>query len=211
MFVDKTTYQQYLKLRHAHYHPVTALDAWRQIKHQQVTAVKRKLSTTFSKVYLELDISQSGLFTITFFGADYGVEIKYLETYWDDPFEGIGKIKRRRSEYPDHERNDAYWYIDSNTLFVPGETWIDRYKYYLPKYGKARARDMALAWRAADIKWLKNMMRDGPETEVLVTIELPDDEGEDQEFFSADELTSIYDWVASKIDSAIAQRQRQAA
>lgn len=210
MVVNKTTYQRYLELRHAYYYPVTALDAWRQIKHQQVTAVRRKLSATFDKVRLELDITHSGLFTITFFGADYGVEIKYLETYWDDQFEGIGKIERRRSEYTDHERNDAYWYIDSSMIFIPDETWIDRYKYYLPRYGKAKALDMALAGRAADITWVKNMMRDGPGTEVLVTIELPDDGGEDQEFFSADDLTSIYDWVASKIDSAIAQ-QRQAA
>lgn len=208
MPVDNKTYKQYLGLRNERYYPTTALEAWRQIKYQITQQVKRKLSPTYAAIVRLVDPYKNSVEEYKVAGLTFKIEVHHYDNFDTNPYEGIGEIEYEYVE--DSDRNDEYWKLDSKTIFTPNETWVDHYRYYLPKWGKAKAAQMAYASRKSEMKWVMNTFRDGVESEITCTLIDPDGD-EDMEFFYLDDLTSIYDWVASKIDSQIAQRQRQAA
>lgn len=173
---------------------------------------KRRLSPTYAEVERIADGS-TDVQHYCIAGVSFKLDIDMYQN--DDAFEGFGKIDSRSGYLEGHDRNDEYWILDhhgnATTVLIPEYTRAERYRDYCAmKYGKARANEVATKNRESDIKAAEEIYVYGEyERRVTLIIE-GDDDGEDEEWFSSDDLTSIYDWIASKLDSYISQ-QRQAA
>jgi hypothetical protein len=177
-----------------------------------VQAAKRRLSLTYTEVERVVDggISEQH-YCIA--GVSFKLNVDMYQN--DDAFEGFGKVENRSGHVEGHDRNDEYWVLDhygsTTTVLIPEYTRADRYSDYCAmKYGKARANDTATKNRESDIKVAEEIYVHGEYERYATLIIEGDDDGEDVEWFSSDDLTSIYDWIASKLDSYISQ-QRQAA
>lgn len=210
--MDQTHYQQYLKARGQYPDPQKAVDAWRCVQYDLVQAAKRRLSLTYAEVERVVDGSTSVQHR-DIAGVSFKLNVDMYQN--DDVFEGFGKVENRSGYLEGHDRNDEYWVLRydsrSTLLLIPEYTRANRYSDYCAmKYGKARANDAATKYRQSDIKWAEKSCEYGEyECRVALVIE-GDDDGENEEWFASDDLTSIYDWIASKLDSYISQ-QRQAA
>lgn len=210
--MDPMHYQQYLKSRGQYPDLRKASDAWRCVQYDLMQAAKRRLSRTYAEVKrVVADSTGTRLYTIA------GVAFKFCmdEHQNEYAFEGFGKIEHKSGYLKGHDRNDEYWVFDcarnSSTVLIPEYTRAERYRDYCAmKYGKARANDVATKYRQSDIKWVKEIYEHGVYERYVTLIIEGDDDGEDEEWFAPDDLTSIYDWIASKLDSYISQ-QRQAA
>ena len=208
-------YQRYLKLRYAHYWHTSARDAWRRIKYELAQQTRQRLSLTYASVKAMVSIyTEKANYTIN--GISFSLTINEYPTEY--AFEGIGEFVNGRDK-PNythgHDRNDAYWVLDYNyrdpVVLVPDYTWIMRYQETKTKWGKAYAARYATEVRNRGIKWAEATYRDG-EYERCVRIVFQEDEDDiEEEWFSSDELTSIYDWIASKLDWKTNEQQRQAA
>ncbi len=205
-------YQQYLKARGQYPDLQKAVDAWRCVQYDLVQTAKRRLSPTYAEVERVVDDSTS-VQHYCIAGVPFKLNVDMYQN--DDAFEGFGKVKNRSGYLEGHDRNDEYWVLDhhgnATTVLIPEYTRAERYRDYCAmKYGKARANDAATKYRQSDIKWAEKSCEYGEyECRVALVIE-GDDDDEDEEWFASDDLTSIYDWIASKLDSYISQ-QRQAA
>lgn len=215
MKITPTLYQQYLKARYQHYWTETAASAWRSVQYNIRGQVRRKLSPSYAQVEKTVRLTE-GNYEYTICDVAFSLSITYCEPFDRESFEGMGRVKAGGENCQHgHDRNDKYWVLDyyrgrEYTVLEPDDTWLNRYQYYLPKHGKARAADLATAWRDSQIKWAVEEYKN-PEAEYYVQFK---PEGEDdwleEEYFYDSDLTSIYDWVASKIDSIVSER-RQAA
>lgn len=155
--------------------------------------------------------------------ANYTINgISFLLTINEYPneyvFEGVGKVAsgRNKPNYKHgHDRNDAYWVLDYNyrdsVVLIPDDTWVKRYRDTKGRWGKAYAARYATEGRNRDIEWAIGTQQNG-EYERYVRISFQEDEDDiEEEWFSPDDLTSIYDWIASKLDWKTNEQQRQAA
>lgn len=209
--MDQTRYRQYLKARGQYPDPRKAVDAWRTVRYNLVQSAKRRLSLTYAEVERVVDDSTSEQhYCIA--GVSFKLDINMYQN--DDAFEGFGKVENRPG-YLGHDRNDEYWVLDhygrATTVLIPEYTRADRYRDYCAmKYGKARASDVATKNRESDIKVAEEIYVHGAYEHYVTLIIEGDDDDKDEEWFASDDLTSIYDWIASKLDSYISQ-QRQAA
>jgi len=210
--MDRAHYRQYLKARGQYPDPQKAVDAWRCVQYDLVQTIKRRLSPTYAEVERVVDGNTSKQhYCIA--GVSFKLDIGMYQN--DDAFEGFGKVENRSEHVEGHDRNDEYWVLRydarSTLLLIPEYTRAERYRDYCAmKYGKARANDVATKHRQSDIKWAEKSCEHGEYERYVTLIIEGDDDGEDVEWFSSDDLTSIYDWIASKLDSYISQ-QRQAA
>lgn len=205
-------YQQYLKARGQYPDMLKAADAWRSVRHSLVQTAKRRLSPTYAEVERVVDGSTS-VQHYCIAGVSFKFNVDMYQN--DDAFEGFGKVENRPGYLEGHDRNDEYWVLDhygrATTVLIPEYTRAERYRNYCAmKYGKARANDVATKNRESDIKVAEEIYVHGEYERYATLIIEGDDDGEDVEWFASDDLTSIYDWIASKLDSYISQ-QRQAA
>lgn len=210
--MDRAHYQQYLKARGQYPDMLKAADAWRSVRHSLAQAAKRRLSPTYAEVERIVDGS-TDVQHYCIAGVSFKLNVDMYQN--DDAFEGFGKVENRSGHVEGHDRNDEYWVLRydlrSTLLLIPEYTRAERYRDYCAmKYGKARANDTATKYRQSDIKWAEKSCEHGEyECRVALIIE-GDDDGENEEWFASDDLTSIYEWIASELDSYISQ-QRQAA
>lgn len=177
--------------------------------------VRRKLSPSYAQVEKTVRLTEDD-YGYTICGVTFSLSIHYCEPSDRESLANIGRITTGGENCRHgHDRNDKYWVLDHRqrgeyAVLKPNETWLNTYRYYLPKHGKARAADLATAQRNRQIKWAVEEY-ENPEAEYYAQFE---PEGEDdwleEEYFYDSDLTSIYDWVASKIDSIVSER-RQAA
>jgi hypothetical protein len=210
--MDQTHYQQYLKARGQYPDMLKAADAWRCVQYDLAQTAKRRLSPTYAEVERIVDGS-TDVQHYCIAGVSFKLDIGMYQN--DDAFEGFGKVYSKSGYLEGHDRNDEYWVLRydprSTLLLTPEYTRANRYSDYCAmKYGKARANDAATKYRQSDIKWAEKCYEHGEYERYVTLIIEGDDDGENVEWFSPDDLTSIYDWVASKLDSYVSQ-QRQAA
>ncbi len=210
--MDRARYQQYLKTRGQYPDMLKAADAWQSVRHSLAQTAKRRLSPTYAEVERIVD-GNTDVQHYCIAGVSFKLDINMYQN--DYAFEGFGKVDSRSGYLEGHDRNDEYWVLDhygnATTVLIPEYTRAERYRDYCAmKYGKARANEVATKYRQSDIKWVKEIYVYGEYERCVTLIIEGDDDGENVEWFSPDELTSIYDWVASKLDSYISQ-QRQAA
>ena len=210
--MNPTHYQQYLKARGQYPNPQKAVDAWRCVQYDLMHAAKRRLSPTYAEVdRVVSDSTGTRLYTI----AGIALKLTIDEFQNEDAFESFGKIEHRSGYLEGHDRNDEYWLFNcgrnSSTILIPEYTRAGRYHDYCAmKYGKARANDVATKYRKSDLKLAEEIYQYGEyERRVALVIEDNDDD-EYEEWFSSDDLTSIYEWIASKLDSYISQQRRAA-
>lgn len=208
-------YRRYLQLRYAHYWHTPARDAWRQLQNEYATQARRRLSPTYESVEAMVNVN-TGKANYTINGISFSLTINEYPN--EHTFEVIGEFVsgRDKPNYKHgHDRNDAYWVLDFHyrdpVVLVPDYTWVQRYQETKTKWGKAYAARYATEGRNRDIKWAEDTYRDG-EYELCVRIVFQEDEDDiEEEWFSSDDLTSIYDWIASKLDWKTNEQQRQAA
>ena len=208
-------YQMYLKARYAHYWHTPACNAWRQVRYELAQQTRRRLSPTYASVEAMVNVN-TGKATYTINGILFFLTINEHPNEY--VFEGVGEVVsgRNKPNYKHgHDRNDAYWVLDFHhrdpVVLVPDYTWVKRYQETKTKWGKAYAARYATEGRNRDIKWAEDTYRDG-EYELCVRIVFLEDEDDlEEEWFSSDELTSIYDWIASKLDWKTNEQRRQAA
>ena len=210
--MDQTRYRQYLKARGQYPDPQKAVDAWRCVQYDLVQTIKRRVSPTYAEVERVVDGS-TDVQHYCIAGVSFKLNVDMYQN--DDALEGFGKTSSRSGYLEGHDRNDEYWVLDhhgnTTTVLIPEYTHANRYRDYCDmKYGKARAYDVATKYRDADIKAAEEIYVHGEYERYATLIIEGDDDGENVEWFSSDGLTSIYDWIASELDSYISQ-QRQAA
>ena len=219
MPVDRTMYHQYLKLRYQWPRPTPAADAVRCIKHGIRREVERRLSATHELLNREVTLRVrnygDGLDDYQVAGISFMFGI-YSCTR-DDVFESYGSGEwRRESKFREgHDRNGEYYILgyDSGRHFVltPSYTFMEYYRDGIRRWGKALAWRSACANRDADIAVCKKLMEYGDE-EYEARLEFAGEDDIEYEYFSSDDnLTSILDWLRAKIDSRLAEQQRQAA
>lgn len=210
--MDRAHYRQYLKARGQYPDLQKAVDAWRCVQYDLVQAAKRRLSLTYAEVERVVDDSTS-VQHYCIAGVSFKLNVDMYQN--DDAFEGFGKVCSRSGYLEGHDRNDEYWVLDhygrTTTVLIPEYTRAERYRDCCAmKYGKARANDAATKYRESDIKVAEEIYVHGAYEHYVTLIIEGDDDDKDEEWFSSGDLTSIYDWIASKLDSYISQ-QRQAA
>lgn len=215
MKITPTLYQQYLKARYQHYWTETAASAWRSVQYNISEQVRRKLSPSYAQVEKTVRLTERN-YGYTICDVTFSLSITNCEPYGRESFEGTGRVEAGGENCRHgHDRNDKYWVLayyqhGRYTVLEPDDTWLSTYRYYLPKHGKARAADLATAWRDSQIKWAVEEY-ENPEAEHYVQFKPEgEDDWSEEEYFYDSDLTSIYDWVASKIDSIVSER-RQAA
>lgn len=177
--------------------------------------VRRKLSPSYAQVEKTVRLTERN-YGYTICDVTFSLSITNCEPYGRESFEGTGRVEAGGENCRHgHDRNDKYWVLayyqhGRYTVLEPDDTWLSTYRYYLPKHGKARAADLATAWRDSQIKWAVEEY-ENPEAEHYVQFKPEgEDDWSEEEYFYDSDLTSIYDWVASKIDSIVSER-RQAA
>jgi len=208
-------YQMYLKARYAHYWHTSACDAWRRVRYELAQQTRRRLSPTYASVEAMVSANtDKANYTIN--SISFSLTINEHPTEYT--FEGIGEFVsgRGKPNYKHgHDRNDAYWVLDYNyrdpVVLVPDYTWVKRYQEMKTKWGKAYAARYATEGRNHGIEWARDTQQNG-EYERCVRIVFQEDEDDiEEEWFSSDDLTSVYDWIASKLDWKTNEQQRQAA
>lgn len=219
MKITPTLYQQYLKLRYKWQRPTSAADAVRCIKYGIRCEVERRLSATHKLldqvVAMRIRSYSEGLDDYQVAGVSFSFGV-YSHTR-DDVFDSWGSGGwRRESKFREgHDRNGEYYVLsyDRGSYFVltPSYTFMDYYRDAIKRWGKALAWQSACAVRDADIKICKDLMEYGEE-EYEARLEFAGEDDIEYEYFSSDDnLTSILDWLRAKIDSRLAEQQRQAA
>lgn len=208
-------YRMYLKARYKYYWHTSARDAWRRVRYEMARQVRRRLSPTYASVEAMVNVNtDKANYTIN--GISFFLTINaYPGEY---VFEGVGEVvsgRNKPNSTHGHDRNDAYWVLDYNyrdpVVLIPDYTWVKRYQETKTRWGKAYAARYATEGRNRDIKWAEDTYRDG-EYELCVRIVFQEDEDDiEEDWFPSDDLTSIYDWIASKLDWKTNEQQRQAA
>lgn len=220
MPVNRTMYHQYLKLRYRWPRPTPAADAVRCIKYGICREVERRLSATHElldrEVTLRVRSYGEGLDNYQVAGVSFSFGV-YSHTN-DNVFESYGSGEwRRESKFREgHDRNGEYYVLgyDCGNSFVltPSYTFMEHYRDGIRRWGKALAWRSACAARDADIKICKDLMEYGGEEEYEAQLVFAGEDDIEYEYFSSDDnLTSILDWLRAKIDSRLAEQQRQAA
>ena len=218
MPVDRTMYHQYLKLRYQWPRPTPAADAVRRIKYGIRREVERRLSATHELLDREVSLRVrnygDGLDDYQIAGVSFRFGI--YSNIRDDVFESYGSGEwRRESKFREgHDRNGEYYVLGrengSSFVLTPSYTLMEYYRDGIRRWGKALAWRSACAARDADIKICENLMEYGEEEYEAQLVFAGECDIEYEYFSSDDNLTSILDWLRAKIDSRLAEQQRQA-